>query len=90
VHAHSVSVKPTTGLGRVALVLALGFFVFNLLWRFLPGGASLALLCGIAGGVAGLTAVVRRGERGLLVYATFFPFLAVVGFVLAELLIGHD
>jgi hypothetical protein len=89
-HAHSVSVKPTTGLGRVALVLALGFFVFNILWRFLPGGASLALLCGVAGGVAGLVAVFRRGERGLAVYATFFPLLAVVGFLLAELLIGHE
>jgi hypothetical protein len=89
-HAHSVSVKPTTGLGRVALVLALGFLVFNKLWRFLPGGASLALLCGVAGGVAGLVAVFRRGERGLAVYATFFPLLAVVGFLLAELLIGHE
>ena len=89
-YAHAVRVLPTTRLGRFALFLALGFIVFNVLWRFLPGGASLALVCGIAGGVAGLTAVVRRGERGLLVYATFFPLLAVVGFVLAELLIGHD
>lgn len=88
--AHALHLPPTTRLGRWSLVLALGFFVFNFLWRFLPGGASLALLCGLAGGVAGLVAVFRRGERGLAVYATFFPLLAVVGFVLAELLIGHD
>ena len=87
---HALHLPPTTRLGRWSLVLALGFFVFNVLWRFLPGGASLALLCGLAGGVAGLVAVFRRGERGLAVYATFFPLLAVVGFVLAELLIGHD
>jgi len=30
------------------------------------------------------------GSAGSPVYATFFPLLAVVGFVLAELLIGHD
>jgi hypothetical protein len=89
-HVHAVHVLPTTRLGRWSLVLALGFFVFNFLWWFLPGGASLAFLCGIAGGVAGLVAVFRRGERGLVVYAAFFPLLAVVGFVLAELLIGHE
>ena len=89
-HAHAGHIRPTTKLGRWSLLLALGFFVFNFLWRFLPGGASLALLCGIAGGVAGLVAVFRRGERGLAVYATFFPLLAVAGFLLAELLLGHE
>jgi hypothetical protein len=87
---HALHLRPTTKLGRWSLVLAAGFFFFNFLWRVLPGGASLAFVCGIAGGVAGLVAILRRGERGLAVYATFFPLLAVVGFVLAELLIGHD
>jgi hypothetical protein len=89
-HAPGRHVWPATRLGRWAVALGLGFFVFNFLWRFLPGGGSLSLLSGLAGGVAGLVAVFRRGERGLAVYATFFPLLAVVGFVLAELLIGHD
>jgi hypothetical protein len=88
--AHALHLRPTTKLGRWSLVLALGFVVFNLLWSVLPGGASLAFVCGVAGGVAGLVAVFRRGERGLAVYAAFLPLLAVFGFVLAELLIGHE
>jgi hypothetical protein len=88
--AHALHLRPTTKLGRWSLVLAAGFLVFNVLWRVLPGAVSLALVCGIAGGVAGLVAVFRHGERGVAVYGTFFPLLAVVGFVLAELLIGHD
>ena len=54
--AHALHIRPTTKLGRWSLLFALGFVVFNVLWRVLPGGASLALLCGIAGGVAGLVA----------------------------------
>ena len=60
------------------------------LWSFLPGGAALAFLCGIAGGVVAIVAVARRGERALLAYAAIVPLVLVVAFVLAEVLIGHD
>ena len=89
-HTHALRLRPTTPLGRWSLVLALGFLVLNFLWLFLPGGALLAFLSGVAGGVVALIAIVRRGERGLTVYVAILPLLAVVGFVLAELLIGHD
>jgi hypothetical protein len=89
-HAHVTHVRPTTPLGRWAAWLALGFVVLNFAWMILPGGAMLAFLSGIAGGIAALVAIRRRGERGLLVYAAIIPLLAVVAFVLAELLIGHE
>ena len=89
-HAHAFRVRPTTTLGRRATIVALGYVVFMPLWSFLPGGAALAFLCGVAGGLIAIAAVWRRGERGLLVYAAIVPLVLVVGFVLAELLIGHE
>lgn len=89
-HAHVTHVRPTTPLGRWAAWLALGFVVFNFAWMVLPGGATLAFLCGIAGGITAIVAIWRRRERGLLAYAAIIPLLAVVAFVAAELLIGHD
>jgi hypothetical protein len=88
--AHTVHVRPTTTLGRRAILVALGYFVFMPLWSFLPGGAALAFFCGIAGGLIAIVAVARRGERGLLAYAAIVPLVLVVAFVLAELVIGHD
>jgi len=89
-HPHAVHVLPTTKLGRWSIVLAAGFFVLNFLWVILPGGASLAFLSGIAGGVAGLISIVRRGERAVAVFIAVTPLVLVVAFILAELLIGHD
>jgi hypothetical protein len=45
--------------------------------------------CGIAAGVTALVAVFRRGERGLIVFSAILPLVAVVAFVLAEVLIGR-
>lgn len=53
-------------------------------------GGIPGLAFGFAGGVTGLLAIVRRGERAVTVFAALVPFLNVVVFVLAELLIGHD
>ena len=89
-HAHALHVRPTTRLGRWAIAVALGYVVFMPLWMFLPGGAALAFLCGLAGGALAIVAVARRGERGLLAYAAIVPLVLVVSFVLAELLLGHD
>jgi hypothetical protein len=85
-HAHVGHFLPTTTLGRWAIGLALGFFFFSFIWTFAPGGGRLAVLSGIAAGVTALVAVFRRGERGLVVLAAIFPLVAVVAFVLAELL----
>jgi hypothetical protein len=41
-------------------------------------------------GVAASVAIFGRGERAVSVFVALVPFLGVVLFVLAELLIGHD
>jgi hypothetical protein len=85
---HHLQVAPTTTIGRWSVGLAGGFVVLNALWSVLPGAGRLAVGCGIAAGVAALAALIGRGERGLVVWAAIVPLLAVVGFVLAELLVG--
>jgi hypothetical protein len=59
-------------------------------WAVLPGGAALGFACGLVGGALALVALLRRGERALLVFASIAPLVLVVLFVLAELLLGHD
>ena len=82
---------PTTRPGRWAVGLAAAYVLLMPAWRLMgPLGAFPALLCGLAGGVAALVAILRRGERALTVFAALLPFLSVVTFVLAELLVGHD
>lgn len=81
---------PTTRLGRWAVGLAVAYPLLVTAWRILPGGALLGFASGIAGGVLALVAIVRRGERALLVFAAVAPLVLVVAFVLAELLVGHD
>jgi hypothetical protein len=83
-------VLPTSQLGRWAVGLAAAYVVLVLAWSVLPGGAALGLACGLAGGIAGLVAIIRDRERGVSVFAAVLPLVLVVGFVLAELLVGHD
>jgi hypothetical protein len=85
-HAPAVHYLPTTKLGRWSIVLALGFVFLELGLDLGPGSGRLGVLSGIAAGVTGLAAVIRRGERGLVVLAAIFPLAAVAAFVLAELL----
>jgi hypothetical protein len=60
-------------------------------WSFLGRlGGIPAFALGLAGGVVALLAIFRRGERAVAVFAALVPFLNVVVFLLAELLVGHD
>lgn len=88
--APRVSILPATTLGGWAVGLALAGVVGVLTWSVLPLGASLGFACGLAGGVVGLIAIVRRGERAVSVFLALLPFAFVVLFVLAELIIGHE
>lgn len=81
---------PTTRLGRWAVGLGAGYVVGVFSWRILPGGAALGFACGFTGGVLALVAIIRHGERAISVFVAALPLLLVVGFVLAELIIGHD
>jgi hypothetical protein len=81
---------PTTRHGAWAVGLAAASVATMLTWSLLPGGGFLGLACGIAGGVVGLVAIVREGERGITVFVAIIPLLGAGIFVLAELLVGHD
>ena len=85
------SVWPRTRLGKWAVGLAAASVVLLLGWSLMGrlGGVP-GLAFGLAGGVVALVAIFRRGERALTVFTAFLPFLNVVVFLLAELLIGHD
>lgn len=97
-------VRPQTRLGRVAGWLALGFlawFIFNqsIVVRDLPleGAQRLGLIAlglsglalGLVAGVVAVVAIVRRHERGALVFLAALPGVMVVAFVLGELLVPH-
>lgn len=80
---------PHTKLGWWAVWLAVASIVLVLAWSILPGGAWLGFLCGLAGGVMALIAVIRQQERSWLVFLSILPMVNVVIFIAAELLIPH-
>ena len=47
------------------------------------------LLCGLAAGILGLIAIIRRAERSCFVWLTILPLLLVLFFLLGELLGQH-
>jgi hypothetical protein len=75
--------RGSVGLRAASVVLLFGWSLMGRL-----GGVP-GLAFGLAGGVLALVAIFRRGERALTVFAALLPFLNVVIFLLAELLIGH-
>ncbi len=89
--ARRIAMLPATQLGRWAVGLAAAAVVLVLAWRVMgPAGAVPGFVCGLAGGVVALVAIFRRGERAITVFAASVPFVFVVVFVLAELIVGHD
>jgi hypothetical protein len=60
-------------------------------WRevILPFYGIFTLLCGLAAGIVGLTAVIWRRERSWLVWLMMLPGLLVLAFVLGEFLVPH-
>lgn len=96
--------KPHTRLGRWAVGLGILFVVLFLInsfvfmptssdapWRqvVLPFYGIFMLLCGLATGIIGLVAVIRRHERSWLVWLTLLPGLLVLFLVLGEFLVPH-
>ncbi len=80
-----ISTLPATTLGWWAVGLSAAFGGLILTATIVPRGAGLGFLLGLAGGIAGLTAILRDGERAVLVLATFLPVVIAVAFVVAEL-----
>jgi hypothetical protein len=60
-------------------------------WReaVLPFYGIAMLSCGLAAGIVGLMAVIRRHERSWLVWITILPGLLVLFLVLGEFLVPH-
>jgi len=81
--------RPTTKLGWWAVGLAAASFVLQFAWSILPGGAWLSFLCGLAGGIIALIAIIRQQERSWLVFLSILPMLNVFTFIVAEFLIPH-
>ena len=60
-------------------------------WRqvVLPFYGIAMLACGLAAGIVGLIAIIRRREHSWLVWFTILPGLMVLAFVLGEFLVPH-
>jgi hypothetical protein len=92
---------PSTRLGWWSVGLAaafVGLFIINgvfmtstvaVTWMqvILPFYGIAMLLCGLAGGLVGLIAVIRRHERSVLVWLTMLPLLFVLFLAIGEFLI---
>jgi len=81
--------RPATRLGWWAVGLAVASFVLGFLWLFLPGGAILSFLCGLAGGVIALIVIIRQQERSWLVFLSILPMINVFIFIVGEFLFPH-
>ena len=95
---------PSTRLGWWSVGLAAAFVVLSVInatvfmpstddapWRHvvLPFYGLAMLSCGLAAGIAGLVAVIRKHERSWLVWLTIMPGLFVIFLLLGELLVPH-
>ena len=84
----------SVGLGAVSMVLLIfGYDVFEVLAASVPWEGVVItflgitmLLCGLAGGVVGLIALLRRHERSALVWLAMVPGLAALIFLIGEFL----
>jgi hypothetical protein len=83
--------RPATAVGRWAFGLAVANVVLMFAWRLMgPLGGFPGLVAGLAGGICALVAIIRYRDRAAAVVLAVVPFVLVVLFVLAELLIGHE
>jgi hypothetical protein len=95
---------PSTRLGWWSVALAAAFAALLLINSalFMPSTVEVPqrqvvlpfygitlLSCGLAAGIAGLIAVLRRHERSWLVWLTLLLGLMVLAFVLGEFLVPH-
>ena len=87
-HRPRITFLPATHLGWWAVGLAAAFFPFVFAAAVVPRGAALGFVCGLAGGVTALMAVIRHRERALIVFVALVPLVIAVAFLLVELISG--
>jgi hypothetical protein len=88
-HRPRITFLPTTHLGWWAVGLAAAFFPFVFAAAVVPTGAAIGFVCGLAGGVAALMAIIRDRERALTVFVALAPLVIAVAFLLVELITGN-
>jgi hypothetical protein len=96
--------RPATRLGWWAVGLAAAYVVMSIVnsavfmrisipdwWRqnLLPFYGIFMMLAGLAAGVVGLIAIIRRHERSWLVWLAILPGASAWLFILGEFLIPH-
>ena len=89
---------PSTKLGRWSVALLAMFAAFFIINStvFTPWivevprwQAFAALACGLAAGLVGLIAVIKRHERSWLVWLAMLPGLMIVAFMLVDFLVPN-
>ena len=88
-HRPRITVVPATALGWWAVGLAAAFFPLVFAAALVPSAAALGFVCGLAGGVAALVAIIRDRERAVTVFAALVPLAVAVAFVLTEVITGN-
>jgi hypothetical protein len=88
-HRPRITFLPTTPLGWWAIGLATAFLPFVFAAAVVPRGAAIGLVCGLAGGVTAMTAMIRNRELALTVFIALVPLVIAVVFLLAELISGN-
>jgi hypothetical protein len=95
--------RPVTRLGWWAVGLLIAYVVMSVInsavfmrlaeapWQHivLPFYGILMLLCGLAAGIVGLIALIRKQERSWLVWLSLLPGVSVLFLLLGEFLIPH-
>ena len=87
-HRPPLRILPTTRLGWWAAGLGTAFLPLVFAAGIVPGAAAIGFLCGLAGGVAGVVAIVRDRERALTLLLALVPLVIAVAFLLVELISG--
>ena len=87
-HGRRMTIWPTTNAGLWAAGLGAAFFPLVFAAALVPRAAALGFACGLAGGIVALVAIVRRRERGVIVFAALLPLVIAVAFALTQLITG--
>jgi hypothetical protein len=84
-----ISFLPATRVGWWAVSLAAAFFPLVFAATVVPIAAALGFVCGLAGGVVALMAIIRDRDRAVTVFAALVPLAVAVAFVLTEVITGN-